>query len=100
MPAGACARLFNGRRRRGCGHCLPTTSHDKAAAAAPSSVFENSGQDCCARSRILVEASVYDRFMEGLEKSVKAYKVGDPTDEATEMGPLVSKKHLDRKSVV
>jgi betaine-aldehyde dehydrogenase len=68
---------------------------DKAAAAAPSSVFENAGQDCCARSRILVEASVYDRFMEGLENSVKAYKVGDPTDEATEMGPLVSKKHFD-----
>jgi acyl-CoA reductase-like NAD-dependent aldehyde dehydrogenase len=68
---------------------------DKAAAAAPSSVFENAGQDCCARSRILVEASVYDRFMEGLEKSVKAYKVGDPTDEATEMGPLVSKTHFE-----
>jgi acyl-CoA reductase-like NAD-dependent aldehyde dehydrogenase len=68
---------------------------DKAAAAAPSSVFENAGQDCCARSRILVEASVYDRFMEGLEKSVKAYKVGDPTDEVTEMGPLVSKKHFE-----
>jgi acyl-CoA reductase-like NAD-dependent aldehyde dehydrogenase len=68
---------------------------DKAAAAAPSSVFENAGQDCCARSRILVEASVYDRFMEGLEKSVKAYKVGDPTDEATEMGPLVSKEHFE-----
>jgi acyl-CoA reductase-like NAD-dependent aldehyde dehydrogenase len=68
---------------------------DKAAAAAPSSVFENAGQDCCARSRILVEASVYDRFMEGLESSVKAYKVGDPTDEATEMGPLVAKKHFE-----
>jgi betaine-aldehyde dehydrogenase len=68
---------------------------DKAAAAAPSSVFENAGQDCCARSRILVEASVYDRFMEGLEKSVKAYKVGYPTDETTEMGPLVSKKHFE-----
>ena len=68
---------------------------DKAAAAAPSSVFENAGQDCCARSRILVQASVYDRFMEGLEKSVKAYKVGDPTDEATEMGPLVAKKHFE-----
>jgi acyl-CoA reductase-like NAD-dependent aldehyde dehydrogenase len=68
---------------------------DKAAAAAPSSVFENAGQDCCARSRILVESSVYDRFMEGLEKSVKAYKVGEPTDEATEMGPLVSKKHFE-----
>ena len=68
---------------------------DKAAASAPSSVFENAGQDCCARSRILVEASVYERFMEGLEKSVKTYKVGDPTDEATEMGPLVAKKHFE-----
>ena len=68
---------------------------DKAAAAAPSAVFENAGQDCCARSRILVEASVYDRFMEGLEKSVKAYKVGDPTDEATEMGPLVTAGHKE-----
>ena len=71
---------------------------DKAAATAPGSVFENAGQDCCARSRILVQASVYDRFMEGLEKSVKAFKVGDPTSEATEMGPLVSKKHLDSVS--
>lgn len=68
---------------------------DKAAAAAPSSVFENSGQDCCARSRILVHKSVLDRFMEGLEKSVKAFKVGDPTDESTEMGPLVHAKHLE-----
>jgi acyl-CoA reductase-like NAD-dependent aldehyde dehydrogenase len=71
---------------------------DKAAASAPSSVFENSGQDCCARSRILVQASVYDQFMEGLEKSVKAFKVGDPTQETTEMGPLVSKKHLESVS--
>lgn len=67
---------------------------DKAAATAPSSVFENAGQDCCARSRILVQDSVYDRFMEGLEKSVKAYKVADPTKEDTEMGPLVSKQHF------
>lgn len=67
---------------------------DKAAATAPSSVFENAGQDCCARSRILVQASVYDQFMAGLEKSVKEFKVGDPTQEATEMGPLVSKNHL------
>lgn len=68
---------------------------EKAAAAAPGSVFENAGQDCCARSRILVEASVYDKFMEGLEKSVKAYRVGDPNDESTEMGPLVHKKHFE-----
>lgn len=71
---------------------------EKAAASAPSSVFENAGQDCCARSRILVQASVYDQFMAGLEKSVKAFKVGDPTAETTEMGPLVSKKHLDSVS--
>lgn len=68
---------------------------DKAAATAPGSVFENAGQDCCARSRILVQESVYERFMEGLEKSVKAFKVGDPTQESTEMGPLVSKKHFE-----
>jgi acyl-CoA reductase-like NAD-dependent aldehyde dehydrogenase len=71
---------------------------EKAAATAPSSVFENAGQDCCARSRILVQASVYDKFMEGLEKSVKAFNVGDPTQDATEMGPLVSKKHLESVS--
>lgn len=68
---------------------------DKAAATAPSSVFENAGQDCCARSRILVEASVYDQFMAGLEKSVAAYAVGDPTKEDTEMGPLVTSAHRD-----
>ena len=66
---------------------------DLAAASAPSSVFENAGQDCCARSRILVQDSVFDRFMEGLEKSVKAYRVGDPSSEETEMGPLVTKAH-------
>jgi acyl-CoA reductase-like NAD-dependent aldehyde dehydrogenase len=68
---------------------------DKAAATAPSSVFENAGQDCCARSRILVEASVYDRFMQGLEKSVAAFSVGDPTKDETEMGPLVTSVHRD-----
>ena len=68
---------------------------DKAAATAPSSVFENAGQDCCARSRILVEASVYDRFMQGLEKSVAAFTVGDPTKDDTEMGPLVTSAHRD-----
>jgi len=68
---------------------------DKAAATAPSSVFENAGQDCCARSRILVEASVFDRFMEGLEKSVASYSVGDPSKEETEMGPLVTSAHRE-----
>jgi acyl-CoA reductase-like NAD-dependent aldehyde dehydrogenase len=63
---------------------------DKAAATAPIAVFGNAGQDCCARSRILVERSALDRFMQGFEKSVKALRVGDPLDDSTEMGPLVS----------
>ncbi len=66
---------------------------EKAAATAPGAVFDNAGQDCCARSRILVERSVLDRFLELLEPAVKAWKVGDPNDEATEMGPLVSSAH-------
>ena len=66
---------------------------DKAAATAPYSVFENAGQDCCARSRILVQKSVLDRFMEHLEVSVSKLVVGDPTNEATEMGPLVHASH-------
>jgi acyl-CoA reductase-like NAD-dependent aldehyde dehydrogenase len=70
----------------------------KAAATAPYAVFENAGQDCCARSRILVERSVYDRFLELLEPAVKGVAVGNPNDEATEMGPLVSKRHFDRVS--
>jgi acyl-CoA reductase-like NAD-dependent aldehyde dehydrogenase len=68
---------------------------EKAAATAPYAVFENAGQDCCARSRILVERSVFDRFLELLEPAVKAVKVGSPGDESTEMGPLVSKTHFD-----
>jgi acyl-CoA reductase-like NAD-dependent aldehyde dehydrogenase len=67
---------------------------EKAAATAPYSVFENAGQDCCARSRILVERGAYDRFMALLEPAVAGVRVGDPGDEATEMGPLVSAKHL------
>ncbi|MBC7442257.1 MAG: aldehyde dehydrogenase [Ramlibacter sp.] len=67
---------------------------EKAAATAPSGVFENAGQDCCARSRILVQRSVYDRFMELLEPAVAGVRVGDPAEEATEMGPLVSADHL------
>ncbi|HYN91754.1 MAG TPA: aldehyde dehydrogenase family protein [Thermoleophilaceae bacterium] len=63
---------------------------EKAATSAPSAVFGNAGQDCCARSRILVERSALDRFMEVLEESVEAIKVGDPLDESTEMGPLIS----------
>ncbi|MGH7760237.1 MAG: aldehyde dehydrogenase family protein [Candidatus Dormibacteraceae bacterium] len=63
---------------------------EKAAATAPLAVFGNAGQDCCARSRILVERSALDRFMQALEKSIKALKVGDPLDDKTEMGPLIS----------
>ena len=63
---------------------------ERAAARAPAGVFDNAGQDCCARSRILVERSVYDRFLELLEPAVAGVRVGDPTDEASEMGPLIS----------
>jgi acyl-CoA reductase-like NAD-dependent aldehyde dehydrogenase len=63
---------------------------EAAAAAAPSAVFDNAGQDCCARSRILVERPAYDRFLELLEPAVRSFRVGDPLDEATAMGPLVS----------
>jgi acyl-CoA reductase-like NAD-dependent aldehyde dehydrogenase len=63
---------------------------EAAAAAAPLAVFGNAGQDCCARSRILVQAQALDRFMELLEVEVKALRVGDPLDEQTQMGPLIS----------
>jgi acyl-CoA reductase-like NAD-dependent aldehyde dehydrogenase len=68
----------------------------KAAAQAPYGVFDNAGQDCCARSRILVERSAYDSFLELLEPAVKAFKVGDPADPATEMGPLISARQRER----
>jgi betaine-aldehyde dehydrogenase len=63
---------------------------EAAAAAAPLAVFGNAGQDCCARSRVLVERSALDRFMEALEPSVQSLVVGDPLDESTQMGPLIS----------
>jgi acyl-CoA reductase-like NAD-dependent aldehyde dehydrogenase len=63
---------------------------ERAAAAAPMAVFGNAGQDCCARSRILVERPAVDRFLEALEEHVEALRVGDPLDEATQMGPLIS----------
>ena len=63
---------------------------EQAAAAAPMAVFGNAGQDCCARSRILVERSAVDSFMAALEEAVEAIRVGDPLDDATEMGPLIS----------
>jgi acyl-CoA reductase-like NAD-dependent aldehyde dehydrogenase len=71
---------------------------EKAAATAPYAVFDNAGQDCCARSRILVQRSVYDRFLELLEPAVKGVRVGAPSDESTEMGPLVSRAHHDKVS--
>ena len=64
---------------------------ERAAATAPYGVFDNAGQDCCARSRILVQAGVYDRFMELLEPAVKGVRVEDPSLETAEMGPLISR---------
>jgi phenylacetaldehyde dehydrogenase len=69
---------------------------ERAAATAPAGVFDNAGQDCCARSRILVQRSVYDRFMELLEPAVTCVVVGDPASRDTEMGPLVSAAHRDK----
>ena len=66
---------------------------ERAAATAPYAVFDNAGQDCCARSRILVQASVLEQFMELLEPAVKGVKVGDPKADSTEMGPLISAAH-------
>jgi acyl-CoA reductase-like NAD-dependent aldehyde dehydrogenase len=68
---------------------------DTAAASAPMSFLDNAGQDCCARSRILVQRSVFDSFMERFERAVKGVVVGDPGDEATQMGPLVSSDQRD-----
>lgn len=67
-----------------------------AARSAPGAVFDNSGQDCCARSRILVERPALDGFLSGLEGAVGEMKVGDPLDEATTMGPLISAAHRDQ----
>jgi acyl-CoA reductase-like NAD-dependent aldehyde dehydrogenase len=66
---------------------------ERAAATAPYAVFDNAGQDCCARSRILVEQSVYRRFLEMLEPAVRGVRVGDPALASTEMGPLISAAH-------
>ncbi len=68
---------------------------ERAAATAPYGVFDNAGQDCCARSRILVQRTVYDRFMELLEPAVAGVVVGDPASRDTEMGPLVSRPHWE-----
>ncbi|HEY4332017.1 MAG TPA: aldehyde dehydrogenase family protein [Ilumatobacteraceae bacterium] len=69
---------------------------EAAAASAPGAVFDNSGQDCCSRSRVLVQRSVYDRFVELFIESAKGFTVGDPLDSATAMGPLVTAAHKAR----
>ncbi|WP_244872508.1 aldehyde dehydrogenase [Catellatospora sp. TT07R-123] len=67
-----------------------------AAAALPGAVFDNAGQDCCARSRLLVQRSVYDEFLSLLEPVVAAWRCGDPRDPATGMGPLITAEHRER----
>ncbi|CAL9619753.1 aldehyde dehydrogenase family protein [Streptomyces sp. enrichment culture] len=69
---------------------------ERAAAAAPGSFLDNTGQDCCARSRILVQRGVYDRFLALLEPAVMAWRVGDPADPDTRMGPLISAAQRER----
>ncbi len=69
---------------------------DEAAKAAPMAVFGNTGQDCCARSRIIVEARVYEKFLEKLISYTKEVVVGDPLDSNTQVGPLVTKEHRAR----
>ncbi|MFI8950705.1 aldehyde dehydrogenase family protein [Streptomyces sp. NPDC053750] len=69
---------------------------EAAAAATPMSFLDNSGQDCCARTRILVQRTVYDRFLALLAPAIEAVRVGDPADDGTDMGPLISRAQLDR----
>ncbi|MCK1819155.1 aldehyde dehydrogenase family protein [Streptomyces sp. XM83C] len=69
---------------------------EAAAASAPMSFLDNAGQDCCARTRILVQSSAYDRFLALLAPAIEAVTVGDPADESTQMGPLISRLQLDR----
>jgi acyl-CoA reductase-like NAD-dependent aldehyde dehydrogenase len=69
---------------------------ERAAASAPMAVFGNAGQDCCARSRILVQRDVFDEFLDRMKPAVEGLRVGDPLDEATEMGPLISADHRER----
>jgi acyl-CoA reductase-like NAD-dependent aldehyde dehydrogenase len=69
---------------------------EKAATSAPVAVFGNAGQDCCARSRILVEKRAFDEFLSLMQPVVEGFRVGDPFDEETEMGPLISGDHRER----
>ena len=69
---------------------------ERAVASAATSALGNAGQDCCARSRVLVQQSIYDRFTTALVDAFERVKVGSPLDEATEMGPLVTAAHRQR----
>lgn len=69
---------------------------EAAALATPMSYLDNSGQDCCARTRVLVQRSVYDRFLQVVAPAIESVVVGDPSDEKTQMGPLISRTQLDR----
>ena len=69
---------------------------ERAAAAAPYAVFDNAGQDCCARSRVLVEKPAYERFLERFVEATGDVTVGDPADDSTEMGPLISAEHREK----
>lgn len=71
---------------------------ERAASAAPGAAFDNAGQDCCARSRVLVQRSAMDRFLELLEPAVRDFTVGDPSSPETAMGPLISQAHHDKVS--
>jgi acyl-CoA reductase-like NAD-dependent aldehyde dehydrogenase len=71
---------------------------ERAAASAPGAAFDNAGQDCCSRSRVLVQRGAYERFMELLEPAVKNFTVGDPADPASAMGPLISARHRETVS--
>ena len=72
------------------------TDVEAVAAAAPGAVFDNSGQDCCARSRVFVQKTVFDRFVSAMIDAAAGIVVGDPMDPATQMGPLFARHHLDR----
>lgn len=71
---------------------------ERAIREAPMSVFGNTGQDCCARSRILVQREVFDDFVDGFTAATRALRIGDPLDEATQLGPLVSRAHHQQVS--
>lgn len=69
---------------------------EKAAWAAPGGVFDNAGQDCCSRSRLLVQKDVYEEFMGHFESAVKDFRVEDPALETAQMGPLITSQHTQK----